>query len=229
MSYDWNDFWMKYSNDLSSIDLQSQVLRTRNQKPITKELWEKTLAYLHLDFSVTKEDVLLDLCCGNGLITKSFSPRVSSIAAVDIGQGLLDELDKQRLNNVKTICGDMRYLKFEKNSFSKIIWYAAIQYLTQKEIISLFYNINSWLCKGGELFIGDIPDYDKMWGYFNTKERKTAYFKSISDDRPIIGSWIDKNWLVSICESLDFEIKILEQRSELIYSDFRYDCLITKR
>ena len=68
----WVEFWKNYANDVSEKDEQSQVLRTIDKKPITEELWEFTLSKIDDVFNVLRGDNVLDLCCGNGLLSKHY-------------------------------------------------------------------------------------------------------------------------------------------------------------
>lgn len=195
---DTSNYWSEYWSDSLSqnnIDDQSQVLRVRNKKPIDEIRWEFTVKDVesHLDLKIS--DSMLDLCCGNGLLTDAFSPKVNSICAVDISPSLIERLKKRNLSNVDVILNDIRMVHFEKSIFSKILWYAGIQYLDESDIVNMVFKLREWLKPSGIIMIGDIPDKDKIWDYFNNEDRKNAYFQGLSDNQPIIGTWIDKKWI----------------------------------
>jgi hypothetical protein len=74
------------------------------------------------------------------------------------------------------------------------------------------------------LFIGDIPDRDKLWDYFNTPERQAAYFDGIARGQRIIGSWLERRWLEQLCRAAGFvAASAAPQDARLIYADFRFD------
>ena len=64
----WENFWNE-NNILNSENPQNQVGRALNKEPISEELWIKTLSYIFNTINITSNDVVLDLCAGNGLIT----------------------------------------------------------------------------------------------------------------------------------------------------------------
>ena len=140
-------------------------------------------------------DVLLDLACGNGLFSESFYSKVSLIDALDISKTLIEVLDKKYLNNVTTHITDICNHDYPSQYYSKILWYAGIQYIDKKNIIILLTKLRDSLCKGGKIYIGDIPDESKLWTYFNTPERKADYFNGITSNQPVIGTWIQEQWL----------------------------------
>ena len=127
----WVDFWKNYTTDVLEKDEQSQVLRTFDKKPITDELWGFTLNKIDEVFNVNEGDNVLDLCCGNGLLSKHYNNKGAKVTAVDVSSALLDNISK--IDGITAINSDIRSLNFENNSFEKVILYAGIQYLNDKE------------------------------------------------------------------------------------------------
>jgi hypothetical protein len=120
----------------------------------------------------------------------------------------------------------MRDAQFSQRSFSKVLWYAGIQYIDEFDIVTMIRRIRSWMKPGGILMIGDIPDRAKLWDYFNDEMRRAAYFDGLAQRKPIIGSWLDAGWLERLCLSSGFvSASALPQHEELIYADFRYDLI----
>lgn len=220
----WSRFWSEYQTDVANKDEQSQVLRTRNKQPIDKQKWEITHSIVMQQMKLRPDDVLLDLCCGNGLFSASFSNHVSQIEAVDISSVLTKRLMERNLINVNVSTCDIRDIKFSKQSFSKVLWYAGIQYLDESDIVTIIRRIHSWMKPGGILMIGDIPDRGKLWDYFNDDNRRSAYFDGLANRKPIIGTWLDTSWIEKLCLDSGFvSASAVPQYEELIYADFRYD------
>ena len=222
----WPRFWLKYETDVANKDEQSQVLRTRDKQPIDQKKWEITLTTVGQQLELSADDILLDLCCGNGLFSAGFSGRVNRIEAVDISPALTERLAARGLRNVRVNTSDMRNVQFPDNSFSKVLWYAGIQYIDEFDIVSMIRRIRNWIRPGGILLVGDVPDRCKLWDYFNNDLRRKAYFDGIEQHKPIIGTWLDASWLEHLCLISGFDsAKALPQKKELIYSDFRYDLI----
>lgn len=223
----WIHFWNEYAASSVNKDEQSQVLRTLNKKPISKKLWDYTLTKIDETFKVVEGDYVLDLCSGNGLISKHFVDKGASVVAVDISKNLLNNL--KDIKEIKTINSDIRELEFDKNAFDKIIIYAGIQYLNDKETVHLMQNIYAWLKPNGIVFIGDIPDLSKRWNFYNTKERHKVYFENMLNDISIVGNWFEESWFQNLGFYLNFEKgERLDQDEKLIYSSFRFDFLFKK-
>ncbi len=224
----WVDFWNK-NNILGNSDLQLQVGRAINKVPITQEKWNLTLQYIREKLKLNADDTLMDICSGNGLITLAFSKYVKEIVAVDISEKLISQINKNNVSNVTTIIADIRGLNFVENKFSKIIFYFALQHFTEQETLFIFKKIKKWLKKGGKCYIGDIPDREKIWKFFNTEERENAYFNSLENNTPIIGNWFNKSVLEKLASYCGFsKFEIINQNEDMINAHYRFDILLIK-
>ena len=222
----WAQFWSEYEFDANSVDEQSQVFRTRDRIPIDEDSWEYTVELVAKHMQFKSNDTLLDICCGNGLFTEAYSGLVESITAVDISDPLINTLKSKNIANVDAFSDDVRNICFPESSFSKVLWYAGIQYLPESDIVNYLKELILWMKPNGILLIGDIPDRQKLWDYFNTPERVSLYFDGIGIQKPIIGTWLDPNWIEALCLCSGFKkVEIIQQDTKLIYSDFRYDII----
>jgi len=222
----WRNFWLEHTQDLSNKDEQTQVLRTRNKQPIDEATWQYTLESVRKQLELKSSDTILDLCCGNGLFSVAFAPFVRSVDAVDLSPRLIDSISARKISNIRAEAKDIRELSFKDGAFTKVLWYAGIQYIDESDIVSMIRRIRKWMKPGGILFLGDVPDRSKLWDYFNEPTREKAYFDGIEQKRPVIGSWLDKYWLEKLFRSAGFaEARAIPQDETLIYSDFRYDLI----
>jgi len=225
----WINFWTDHAVSSKGKDEQVRVMRTLNKQPISEQKWELTLDHIKKVLELNTADVVLDLCCGNGLIAKYISSYCSQVTTVDISKELLNDINTIEFTNIQSICSDIRKVDFNEEQFSKIILYSSLQYLTYSETVSLFENVYRWLKPGGIAFIGDIPDMDRLWTFFNNNERETAYFESVKEEKEIIGTWFNKEWLQKLSSYAKFkEGIILDQHPAMIYSFFRYDMKLVK-
>jgi len=222
----WARFWSECQTDVANKDEQSQVLRTRNKQPIDQRKWEITLDTVGQQLELQSDDTLLDLCCGNGLFTAAFGPRIVGVEAVDISPALTGRLAARGLPNVRVSTSDMRDAQFAPRTFSKVLWYAGFQYIDESDIVAMVRRIRGWMKPGGILMIGDIPDRAKLWDYFNDDIRRAAYFDGLEQRKPIIGSWLDAGWIERLCLASGFaSAEAVLQHEELIYADFRFDLI----
>lgn len=223
----WVDFWKDHGLKTAAENPQLQVLRTLDKKPIDDERWEFTLAHIEGQVNPSLDDKILDLCCGNGLLARKFSETAKSVTAVDVSDRLVSAIGE--IENITPIVSDVRALQFEASIFDKVVLYAGLQYFSHQDVIEIFERVFFWLRNGGIFYIGDIPDQERIWTFFDDQDRETAYFDSVKCGKPIIGTWFDKGFLEKLSDYVGFsERQILPQPKQLIYSSYRFDLIVKK-
>jgi ubiquinone/menaquinone biosynthesis C-methylase UbiE len=227
-----NDYWATYWNSNSIIfndNLHAQVGRTINKVPIDHQKWQFSLNEIRKTLNLHSSDNLLDLCAGNGLITVPLSLKCKSTTAVDISKTLLEKIDVKTYSSIKLIVGDIRRVNIPSDIFTKGLMYGALQYFSEYEAISVLETIFRSMAPGGVFLIGDIPDIDHLFTFYNKPEWVTAYFDSVKANTPAVGTWFKKDILLKMANYIGFsEAVILTQHPNLINSHYRFDLLITK-
>jgi len=225
----WKKFWVDHAQATSSDSLQHQVLRTINKQPVSDAEFQEILKDIEEKLAIDRNDVILDLCCGNGLITSYLAPKCKKIIGVDFAQDLVRQIDLVRHPNISIVVEDIRKVQFEQETIDKVIIYAGIQYLTEKDTISLFESVLNWMKKNGVCFIGDVPDRSRLWDFFNNDQRQGAYFDALKKDAPLIGAWFESQWLKNLGKHVGFnKVDILAQPHHLPYSHYRFDVILRK-
>lgn len=222
----WKEFW-NTNNIINKPTAHEKVGRTIKGVPITDDKWQIVLNDLEARISLNSNDEVLDIAAGSGVIAIPFSKKARSVTALDLSEKLLMEMEG--INSIQTILADAREIEFKENSFTKIIFYFALQHFSEKETLFLFKKIFSWLKPSGILYVGDIPDTNKKFEFFNNNERRQAYFDSIANDSPIIGYWYDKELMQKLGEFTGFKkSQIINQPSSYINAHYRFDIKLTK-
>lgn len=225
----WRVFWTTHAHATLAEPLQIQVLRTLDKQPVSEKEFQDILNVIDERMAINQNDVVLDLCCGNGLITTHLASRCKEIIGVDFARELSLQIDQVKYPNISVIIEDVRKVQFEQETFDKIIIYAGIQYLSPKESIYFFESVIKWLKKGGLFFIGDVPNQNCLWDFSNSPERQAAYFDALKNDTPLIGTWFEPQWLKNLGIYVGFkEADILPQPASLPYSHYRFDALFVK-
>jgi ubiquinone/menaquinone biosynthesis C-methylase UbiE len=224
----WTQFWNK-SEILNSKNSQGQIGRTINKEPIPDDLWQETLSFILRELDLEKDDLVLDLCAGNGLLSLPMSKQVTHVTAVDFSERLIHQLKSQNIPNIKTIAEDVNEVDFDADNFSKIIFYFSIQHFNFKDVVIIFEKAFKWLKPKGIFYIGDIPDIEKLFVFFNTEQRERIYFDSIKMNEPIIGTWFYKSFLEKLGRYAGFnDVQIIEQPSHFYNARYRIDMRLKK-
>lgn len=225
----WTSFWRDHGAKIKGADVHSQVLRTIGKQPIEEKRWNSTLSMVREHMSMTGGHRMLELCCGNGLFARHFAPDCDHLLAVDISPDLLHGLGDLGLDSVDTLESDIRNLDFLESSFDRILFYAALQYLSPAETVMLFERMAIWLEPGGILYVGDVPDRTRIWSFFNNDERQAAYFRNVRDAQAVVGTWYEQDWLQRLGFYAGFsEVRIIEQPPYMINHSHRYEVVLVR-
>jgi ubiquinone/menaquinone biosynthesis C-methylase UbiE len=226
-----SNYWKNhYKLSSKHKDPQMQVGRTFNKVPMSDVLFKKILKNIEEKLEIQSNNVVLDLCCGNGLITNYLAPKCKFIIGVDFTKKLIDDMNKRKVSdNIIGIVDDITKIKFKNNSFNKVLFYFSIQHFSDEQTVKLFRSVYKWLKKGGMFYIGDILDSDRIWNFYNTREREQFYFKGIENGNPIPGAWYNKGFLEKLGKYSNFkEGRVIEQSKEFYHSHYRFDMIYKK-
>lgn len=235
----WKKFWQGYRivDIKDEQDLLYQVGRTVRGDVIDKHLFETIIAEIIKKLDLKKDDDLLDLCCGNGVITYELSKVVGSVIGVDFSSPFIRNARRHRqLPNIQYIEGDVENLKeivmmTNGKSFNKVLCYEALAYLNAFQLERLLSGLKTLASPNAEILLGSILDPTKKWRFFDTFSRRLTYlikFRLLGKDVGV-GRWWNRKEIVSISKKHNMECIFLEQDPSLHTAHYRYDVKLTKR
>lgn len=234
----WRQFWNEYRNKASNTeeDLLFQVGRTINKKPIPRSSYDLMVGRIGELLALNPGDHILELCCGNGLVTFDLSHHVRKVTAVDFADHLIQAAKKLKSRpNIQYFCADAREavnICLEKGDYpTKILMNAALAYFDVADLEAILGNIlrhnqdREFLA----LFT-DVPNEDWMARFYDTPERLARY--AANQKRPLndndgLGRWWNPSELENIASAFDLKISILAQPEAL--SNYRMDVLISSK
>ena len=148
----WANHWDSHEK-LSKNDPQEQVARTKLGAPISEKDWQATSEHIKEQLDVRNYHTLLDLCCGNGLISEFLISEVQSIDAIDFSKKLLNQFvsKNERINRIHA---DITSFKYEDGKYDRIVFYYAIQHLDLPAAATVVSKLFKALKPGGLLLIG---------------------------------------------------------------------------
>ena len=110
MSEAWRDFWRTYRADEAQCeaDLFVQVGKTVQKQPVQAEVFEAMVRQVVIALEPAPGDNLVDLCCGNGLVTHAVASFVKKIVAIDFAEHLINAARRFRsAPNIHYVVGDV--------------------------------------------------------------------------------------------------------------------------
>jgi ubiquinone/menaquinone biosynthesis C-methylase UbiE len=117
---------------------------------------------------VRPDDLVLDACCGPGVLALDLAPHVSHVTGLDLTPAMLERAraaqTQKGLGNVDWINGDVCALPFGDGAFSLVVSSAAFHHLRQPR--AAFGEMLRVCRPGGRIVVRDVtPAHDKSAAY----------------------------------------------------------------
>lgn len=197
-----------------------------------------------------KDDIILDVGCGTGLLTTLFAQKCKYVFALDPGKKVLQRLEenclKRNISNIAFHRGLAVDLPFDDQFFDKIIMYAVIHYLENETQIEKCVRELIRVCKlDGYILVAEIPEkkakeeFDsrkktnnelKILEEFNANRKQyDELFKKIVFVKNNNGShatFVDGDFLIEIAQREGCSAKICKQDIRQPFSLTRRDLII---
>lgn len=225
------DYWRKHFNDNAkrfSHSMKRQVDMTQDGKEVDDAQVHLRVSSILKNLKLIRTDVVLDLCCGNGLITKKISEFVSHIYAVDFSEELIEVAKKiNNSENISYSVSDASNVNFtEFPEVNKIYIQSCLQYLVPNEAELLLHNLS--VLDNIKVYISNIPDTKKIWKYYNTDEKKAYYYRCEREGRPHLGTWWNKTDIERLAVKFGFQVEFIPINPGMNTSHYRFDLLLSK-
>lgn len=226
------NYWRNHYDSISKQfdgSLLKQVGKTVNGREIAEIQVQLIVENAANVLQLNAKDSVVDLCCGNGLITRQLAPLVAKVVGVDFTQGLIDTAKRYNaFYNIKYVNSDVLSLDPEYFlGFKKIVMYEALQHFSEQQFGILLDELKS-LAAGSLVFFGSIPNREKLSAYYDTEKKIAFYMQCENEGRPHIGRW----WLMDEIERLvstrGFKSTFLSQEPVLYTAYYRFGVLLEK-
>ena len=229
----WKDFWSKFPNQFAKDEFIKQVGKTVQGQPISNEQLNQLISDIVQKLDLKDDDVVLDLCCGNGLITSAVAEKCQSIVGVDFSKPLI-EIARKYHNPINTKYLNMSVFDITSEnlqmpkSFTKIYMYEGLQYFQEAQFSHLMQIL---LARSNEkviiLFAG-IPDLGKIREFYNTPERQLEYETRKRQGTEMIGTWWKKSFIRQVCGDYGLQCDFLSQHEFSHTAHYRFDFRIKR-
>jgi SAM-dependent methyltransferase len=237
----WLDYWRNYlrtkhgkSEVSTEEDLYLQVARTVNRKPIDRIAFEKIVDNIKTVLDLQPNDVLIDLCCGNGLFTYELKDKVSRIIAVDFADEIIDTARRLKpaynidycLRDVLDFLAEFQ-TRFPGIVPCKYLMNDSIAYFSVEDIKDILTLMKQISYNGFTASFRGAPNDELKWNYYTTDDWKNKYLKSVeSGDQTHdgLGRWWQMVEIDLICSALGLEYTLTNQPEYI--SNYRTDIVI---
>jgi 2-polyprenyl-3-methyl-5-hydroxy-6-metoxy-1,4-benzoquinol methylase len=231
MSKDVRNYYRDRVLSVETSSLQWQVGKTINGVDVPAEQIEIILGAISGSLQVGENDNVLDVGCGNGLLTRKIAPMCSRMTGVEITPELYEVAIRKSANeNIAYINKNIFDFLPEsiEEHFEKIYLYEVLQHFGHQGANKLFSHLAQLCGDSAKIFIGGIPDVSRMWNFFNTPDRVAHYYDGLVLGNDPMGTWYHPNFFEYLAKTYDFRFSLLKQSANLYTSHYRYDCLFER-
>jgi ubiquinone/menaquinone biosynthesis C-methylase UbiE len=218
----WKSYWNKVA--LNAIGPIAAVQR--------KDMESTKFSASHIisTLKINKKDKVLDVCCGNGILTELIANSCLEITGIDQSEVLIkSSKDTSDSENISYILGDALRLTevLKESKFDKIYLQFSFQYFDKKGMgEKVIKEMITVLKPNGLLFIGDIPEASKRFVFYNSLHKLFYFVTSKIRGKNSMGKFWSPKELAQICVKLNVEGTYIKQPELLPYAWYRFDYLI---
>ncbi len=223
---DWKAFW----NDNPQVrqeDFCRQVGRTFRGVGYSEEQLGLVVANLRSLLEPAHGQSLLDLACGNGLITSRLAPFFARITAADFSAPLIEAAREHFARpNVEYLVEDATELRSVNGRYDRILVSAALQHFSPLQAERMLRRLAGLLAPGGRVVLSDVPDRERIWNFYRGVRGRMRYALHTLLHKPVIGQWWSPAALRKLGKDAGFSATIRYQEPTLLNHYFRYDVVL---
>src|SRR6185312_15908403 len=212
---DWKTWWNDAPAKRARDDVFGQVARTAGGKPTGETDIAMTIGAILNAINPSRDETVLDICCGNGLISSRVAARCGRLIGVDYSIPLIALASQLHPapNLIYIVC-DAAELTAEAIGTDRIdaaYMSVSFQYLDGEMARRLFEGLRRLASGRFRLFLEGVADEDKLFSFYNTPERQAEYYRRRAEGTEAIGNWWGRRSLREVAKSEGFDCTFLEQ------------------
>lgn len=210
-------------------DLLGQVRRTINGTPVGADQISLIHQAISSGLDLQADDIVLDLCCGNGMLSDVVFAACRGGVGVDFGEYLVGiaRANFERLPHRRYVVDDVLHFldtEPEPERFTKTLCYSSFQYFSTAAASRMLNALRSRFVGLGRIFLGNMPDRDRL-DAFAPPERRTPGIEH--DPETPIGVWRTASETRSIAAEAGWRAEILNMPSRFYGAHYRFDAVLT--
>lgn len=228
----WKEFWAEYRRieSIDEKDLFFQVGKTINKKIIPEVIFKEMIQDIIDKLVLSDTDVLLELCCGNGLLTLPLAQATQKVYAFDFTLHLIDAATRfKQAENIVYNIGDATTNFFECFKFdqypNKYLMNDSLAYFTPLELDKIIERLLAY-SQNFMFYITGIPSDALKWNFYDTEERRKFYYDNLnkSGANHGMGRWWHIEEIKDIADKYALDLLIFNQPAHI--SNYRINALL---
>ena len=228
---DWLRIWTEFPASVKEGDHLSQVGHTLLGEPLDPIRFEAMVGAMAANLGLTGGERLLDLCCGNGVVTVRLAAQCHSAVGVDFSPFLLEQARAHHAAaNVEYCEGDvLRLAQYGfAERFDRFNLHSSLQYFEHGQFDLLLEGVLGHASDRFVFLLCGVLDESRKSAHLDTPERiaLNARLREAGEDR--LGTWWDREFIVERCRAHGLACRIDDASPGRINPDFRFDAIISR-
>lgn len=222
----WKRFWNE-SAQVRDPDFYRQVGRTFHKIPYSESqvqhLVDALLSHLPRDSGAS----LLDVACGNGMITSRLASHFAHVTGVDYSEPLIG-VARQHFSrdNIEYVIAEAEHFLAPPASYDCAVVCLALQHFSISQVRALLRRLTVLLKPGAPVALAEVPDGDRLWNFYRGLSGRVRYAVDVIRNRPIIGYWWRPTDLHRLALEAGMSLSIHYQPVTCPNHYFRYDAVL---
>ena len=230
---DWRAYWSSVGQRAGSDELFAQVDRTVSGRAVSSSELQLIVEAVVDGIRLAGPDTLLDLCCGNGLITKQFALHCQAVIGVDYSEYLIGVAKQDTsVGNVTYVLGsveDLDSLDFGPCAPTKVSINGGLQHFTLAMLQDLLESLNRRAKPVTDMIFTEVPDADRLFAFYNTPERREEFHRRRAAGLEPIGTWWAREEMAAVLDEHGYETTFPPLRDGRLTNHYRFDVVAKLR
>lgn len=211
-------------------DFLGQTRRTVQGVPVSEDQIQMIVAAIKSGLRFRPDDVLLELACGNGALSRFLFDSCQDYLGVDLSEYLISVAQKnfEALPHYRfSVKGGTEYVRHEPQPerFTKALCYAGFQYFPDGDASEILISLFNKFKNVQTMFIGNLPDRDRAKEFYKNRQPSS---EELSDCCTAIGIWRTRAEFEKLAGNAGWKVKFSNMPAEFNGSYYRYDAALSR-
>lgn len=229
---DWRSFWREIGSRIPSDRPMEQIGWTICGQPVDPEQVDLICHAVSSYLSLSPLDVVVDLCCGNGLLTEKLTARCRQVIGVDYSESLIASArSRSSAQNVTYVVSDVTAMPPDllPISASKLCMAGSLQYLGPKSLGTMLERLAALLPGQAVIAFINVPDASKVELFADTPERRLKFEEHRAAGSDRMGTWWDRDELAALLRAHGYDPVFKAPAPERLSAHYRFDLVATRQ
>lgn len=224
-----NDSYDAHARACAPDDLWGQVKRTVGGKPLPEAQIALILENVAATLALSADDVLLDLCCGNGALSHHWFAACADGVGVDASPYLIDVARSRFAADAPerfVVAEALDYLQStgRRTDFTKAVCYGSLQYFSAERAAAVLAALRAHCPALERVLIGNLPDRDRAAAFFGENTPAAAEL-----DSPLsaIGVWHTRQGFTELARRSGWHCHTRLMPTGFHAAHYRFDAILT--